>query len=316
MRDVVVRRDRGADGDAAVLGDFRRDVADAADVDVAVLLREAELAREVLAHQVAVEDRDRPAAELEQLREQHVGDRALAASRERPVKNTVKPCLPRAGWLRRSSFTTSGYENQLGISVPRARRSRSSVPLMSSVFLSLRHFVDGVVLVFVRHEDHLLEVDHLHAELFFVLLHELLSIVRAVERLAGVVLAGAGVVAADDEVRAAVVLADDRVPDRFARAAHPHRQRQQREVGRVLRVVGHERLVAANARVVVDVARLGHADDRMDEQVGFLFLRGAERELVVGAVHRVAGLEGDDLASSRAWRTLRGVGPACGGASW
>ena len=32
----------------------------------------------------------------------------------RPVKNTVKPCRARAGWLRRSSFTTSGYENQAG----------------------------------------------------------------------------------------------------------------------------------------------------------------------------------------------------------
>ena len=46
---------------------------------------------------------------------------------------------------------------------------------------------------------------------------------------------------------------------------------------------------------MVDVARLGHADDRVDEQVGFFFLGGAERELVVRAVHRVAGLEGDDL---------------------
>ena len=139
--------------------------------------------------------------------------------------------------------------------------------------LVLRHFVDRVVLVFVRHEDHLLEVDHLHAELFLVLLHQLLGIVRTVERLAGRVLAGAGVVAADDEVRAAVVAADDRVPDRLARPAHPHRQRQQREVRRVLRVVVHDRLVAADAGVMIDVARLGHADDRVDQQVGFLFLR-------------------------------------------
>ena len=213
----------------------------------------------------------------------------------RPVKKTVKPCRARAGWLRRSSFTTLVYENQLGISVPRARRSRSSVPLMSMRLLVFGHFVDGVVLVFVGDVDHLLEVDHLHAELFFVLLEELLGIVRAVERLAALVLAGAGVVAADDEVRAAVVLADDGVPDRFARAAHSHREREQREHGRVLRIVRHQRLVAADARVVVDVARLGHADDRVDEQVRAFFLRGAERELVVCAVHRVAGLEGDDL---------------------
>ena len=54
-------------------------------------------------------------------------------------------------------------------------------------------------------------------------------------------------------------------------------------------------LVAADAGVVVDVARLGHADDRVDEQVGSIFFRGTERELVVRAVHWVAGLEGDDL---------------------
>ena len=82
------------------------------------------------------------------------------------------------------------------------------------------------------------------------------------------------------------------------------------EHGRVLRIVGHERLVAADAGVVVDVARLRHADDRMDEQIGPFFFGGAERQLVVRAVHRVAGLEGDDLASSRAWRTPRGVRPA------
>ena len=224
------------------------------------------------------------------------------------MKNTVKPCLPRAGWLRRSSFTTSGYENQVGISVPRASRSRSSVPVMSSVFLSLRHFVDRVVLVLVRHEDHLLEVDHLHAELFLVLLQQLLGIVRAVERLAARVLAGAGVVAADDQVRAAVVLADDRVPDRLARPAHPHRQRQQRQERRVLRVVGHQRLVAADAGVMVDVARLGHADDRVHEQVGLFFLGGAERQLVVGAVHRIAGLEGDDLPPAALGELLAELG--------
>ena len=70
----------------------------------------------------------------------------------------------------------------------------------------------------------------------------------------------------------------------------------ERELGGSGRIVAQEQLVAADARVVIDVARLGHADDRMDEQVGFFLLRGAERELVVCAVHRVAGLEGDDVA--------------------
>ena len=52
-----------------------------------------------------------------------------------------------------------------------------------------------------------------------------------------VVAADAGVVAPDDEVRAAVVLAADRVPHRLARAAVAHRGgegREQRAVGRVV----------------------------------------------------------------------------------
>ena len=232
----------------------------------------------------------------------------------RPVKKTVKPCAGAGRMAAAEFFHDAGVGEPVGDLGAEGEAIAELGAADVHRLLVFRHFVDGVVLVFVGDVDHLLEVDHLHAELFFVLLDELLGIVRAVERLAALVLAGAGVVAADDEVRAAVVLADDGVPDGFARAAHSHREREEREHGRVLRVVRHERLVAADARVVVDVARLGHADDRVDEQVGAFFLRGAERELVVGAVHRVAGLEGDDLASSRAWRTLRGVPSASCGA--
>ena len=78
----VVRGDRGADGDATVLGDLRGDEADAPDVEVAVLLGEPELGAEVLAHQVAVEQGDRAAADLEQLDQQGVGDGRLARAGE------------------------------------------------------------------------------------------------------------------------------------------------------------------------------------------------------------------------------------------
>jgi hypothetical protein len=75
------------------------------------------------------------------------------------------------------------------------------------------------------------------------------------------------VVPADDEVGCAVVAPDDRVPDRLARARHAHRERQQaqdRAAGIVVPV--DQRLVRADARVVVDVPRLGQPDDRMNEQ--------------------------------------------------
>src|SRR5258706_1397102 len=38
----------------------------------------------------------------------------------------------------------------------------------------------------------------------------------------------------------------------------------------------------------------------MNQQVGFNLLRGAEREFNVGAVHRIAGLEGDYLPPAHA----------------
>jgi len=63
----IVWRDGCANGDAAILGDFRSHIADAADINVAVLLGEAEFRGEMLANQVSVEQRDRPAAGFEEL---------------------------------------------------------------------------------------------------------------------------------------------------------------------------------------------------------------------------------------------------------
>ena len=137
-----------------------------------------------------------------------------------------------------------------------------------------------------------------------MLLHELLRVVRAVERLAVAVVAGTGVVAADDEVRAAVVLADDRVPHGLARAAHAHRERQQAQRRRLLGIGLQQVLVAAHAREVVDVAGLRHADDGMDQQVRFDVLRRAERELLVRAVHRIARLERHDPAPAELLKAI------------
>ena len=123
---------------------------------------------------------------------------------------------------------------------------------------------------------------------------QLLGVVRTVERRARRVAARSGVVAADDEMRAAVVLADDRVPHRLARAAHPHGERQQRQQRRLARIAGQQRQIAANARVVVDVAGLRHADHGMNQEVGFDLLRRAQRQLLMRPVHRVARLERHD----------------------
>ena len=69
---------------------------------------------------------------------------------------------------------------------------------------------------------------------------------------------------------------------------------------RALRELREQQLIAADAREVIHVARLGHADAGIDEKIRFHLLRSAEGEFHVGAVHRIAGLEGDYFAPSQA----------------
>src|SRR5438105_14002241 len=77
----AIRRDRRSDGHDPVAGQHRRDPSDAADVLVAVGLREPEPLRKVLAHLVAVEQLDL-AAPRPQVVDHDVRDRALARPRE------------------------------------------------------------------------------------------------------------------------------------------------------------------------------------------------------------------------------------------
>ena len=85
-------------------------------------------------------------------------------------------------------------------------------------------------------------------------------------------------------------------------------ERQQGEHRRLRREALEHRLVAAHAGVVVEVARLGHADDRMDEEIGLRLLGGGERQLAVRAVHRVAGLERHHPAPAAAGQLLPHLG--------
>lgn len=160
---------------------------------------------------------------------------------------------------------------------------------------ALGDLVDGGVLVAVGEVGHHLEGDDLDAELVAVLFDGVLGVVGAVEVDPLGVLAGAGVVTADDEVRGAVVLADDGVPDGLAGAAHAHGEGEEAEDGHAVGVSGEEGLVDTDTGEVVDVAGLGEADDGVDEDVGVVRAGGADGEFPVGAVHRVTGLESDNL---------------------
>ena len=133
-----------------------------------------------------------------------------------------------------------------------------------------------------------------------MLFEKLLGVVRAVEVLAVGIFSGAGMIAADDEVGASMILANQAMPDGFARSAHAHGERQHGSSTVPLRVLGEQQLIAAGADEIINVARLGHTDRGMDQQIRLDLLGGAHGQFDVGAMHGIAGLEGDDTGPAQA----------------
>ena len=161
------------------------------------------------------------------------------------------------------------------------------------------HPRDLLVAVLVGQVRQLAERHHAHSELVGVLGHQLLGVIGPVEGLAGGIVAGPGVIAADDEVVGAVVAQDDRVPEGLAGPGHAHGQRQQREEDAAGRVVTlGEGAIRPHAREVVDVARLRHADRGMQQQHAVHLLGRALGQLLVDPVQRVAGLEGHHVGAA------------------
>ena len=54
------------------------------------------------------------------------------------------------------------------------------------------------------------------------------------------------------------------------------------------------KFVTAYPGVMIDVAGFGHTHNRMNEQVCFVFPRGAEGQFLVSAVHRISRLKSDN----------------------
>ena len=79
-----------------------------------------------------------------------------------------------------------------------------------------RHFIVGNVFVLIFEVDHHVKGNHRDADVRLVFLEKFLRLIRTIEGFAVSVLARTGVIASDNEVRAAMVLADQAVPDRFA----------------------------------------------------------------------------------------------------
>lgn len=161
---------------------------------------------------------------------------------------------------------------------------------------TLGDLVDGLVLVRARKVGHGLEGNHLNLELILELRNELLGVVRTVKVLTLRVLTGTSVVSTDNEVGRTKVLSDKGVPDGLPGTSHSHSEGQEGKVGHTLGVRGHESLVSSDTSVVVNISGLGKADNGVDEDVGSSLTGGSDGKLSVGSVHRVSGLESDNLS--------------------
>ena len=257
-----------------------------------MLAGEAELVGQVRADHVAIEQRHVAPTVLHQLDHQRVGDGGLARAGQAGEEHGEALLV-----ARRIAAAQLRDHLRVGEPLGDVLAGAQAAAELGARDAQHRVLVGGLVrrhvLLLFLDEHHHLEGHHLDAEFVAELRDQLLRIVGTVEVLALAILARAGVVAADDEVRTAVILADDGVPERLARAAHAHGQRQQAEHGGVGRVALQQLLVAAHAGEVVDVAGLGQAHHRLDQQVCIGDAGGAVGQLLVGTVHRVAGLEGD-----------------------
>ena len=179
-----------------------------------------------------------------------------------------------------------------------ARQGLDREALFLGVVSSDVVFLGGVDEVQGRHA--------LDAELGRLRLGEVLSFVRTVEVFAVQGRLGASHVAANDEVRAAVVFADHHVVNGFAWAGHVHGVRQVVPHGARVLGLGLEHFVSLVPHSAVNVVGLGRAASRVHHHHAALaHVLGVERageELVVGAVHGVAALERDHVLVGRQLR--------------
>src|SRR5580700_170680 len=208
----VVRRDGRANSDTAILGDFRRHIADAPDVDVAVLFGEAEFGRQILAHQVAIQHGGRTPAHFQELGHQHVGNSGFAGTGKSGEENGHALFVT-------GREAAAQFRHDFGISKPRWNLAAFVQTLAKfsardiQYAIALLDLVVGNVFVLILKVDHHVERHHGHADVGFVLLEDLLRLIWTVEGFAIGVLTRTSVIPAHDEVGDAVILANEGVPD-------------------------------------------------------------------------------------------------------
>ncbi len=211
------RRDHGGAG----LGELGGHEGDALDVLVSVGAGEAEFGGELAADRVSQQQGNGPAALLVQRHVQGARYGVFAAVLVAGQEDGEALLEP---W----GVGFSEHAHDFGVGEPfgdvlAGAQSRAELrPADVEGSHAGGDLVVGLVLVAVGEIDHLLERYDFYPQFLSVLLNGVLCIVRAIEVFASTVFARSGMVTAHYEVRSAVVLADDGVPDCFSWSAHAH----------------------------------------------------------------------------------------------
>ena len=141
----------------------------------------------------------------------------------------------------------------------------------------------------------MLERDHSDLQLIAILRDELLGVIRTIKVLSQRVLSGASMVTANNKVGCAIIFADNSMPYCLTGPCHTHGKGEECEVSHAIWILGHDRLVDANASIMVDVTGFGETANGVYEDIRLVLARGTDSQLAVCSVHRVARLECDDL---------------------
>lgn len=292
LADVLEGGDGGDDAGATGLGDKTGDVANTADVLIAVFVGEPELGAELLSDVIAVQKSDGAATVLEEGGVEGVGDRRLSGAGEAGEEDGESLGLA-WGVALAEDLDDLGEGEPCGDLDALEETATELRAGDTEAAHALGDLVDLAVIPELLDVDDHLVLEHGDLELLLDAFHELLRGVGIVEVLLVAVLPGSGVVTSHNEVGAAIVLADNGVPHGLSWSGHTHSNGQQREHSHT-RGVGLNKLnVASHSRKVIDITGFGHTNNRVDEDISLGVSSGKKGQFTMRSVHGVSGLETD-----------------------
>ena len=290
---LLVGGDGADNGDTTRLGDVGGDVSDTLDGGVPVLLGVTEVGGEVPPEVITVKGGDGTATVLEEGNRQSGSNGGLSGARETGEEDGETLLVARG--VGSPEHLDHIGEGEPGRDINTLLETTTELSSRDGFDgTALRDLVDLEVLSTVLNVDHVVVGQDLDAELRLERANQVLGIIISVEVLAVSVLTGTSVVTTDDKVGSTVVLTDEGVPQSLTGTSHSHGKREETEGGHT-RGVGLQQLeVDTDTGEVIDISRLGHTDNGVDEHVGLGVTSSTEGQLTVRAMHGVTGLESNN----------------------